>query len=346
MVDMELVPGDVLLLDPEWIEDKKNNEVRQDCISLLICKLDNSPVSHAALYYKYDEKTRRHIMAEENLGGLVESPLPAPGESPRTVHIRRCNVKGCDMPAVLAAAATYLNNKEPYSLAGLICAGFLLLTKRYVDDPAYIKTVESCLRNVCELLLLCYPGTNPMTCAQFVACCYDAAGVELVPDAPESRAGGADAAAGVCLADRAATALGAPGAAAPVWTGASGSLSAMGSKGLEDQFERFCCTLLRLMEEWDGRKKSPRASCPEDAAAEVRAEAGDEALLPESFVNAASAFACIALHGVPESGAAMSTMTADASAGDLKKLRYAFVSPGDLFRSAKLSDAGYIPPKK
>lgn len=51
MADMELVPGDVLLLDPEWIEDKENNEVRQDCISLLICKLDNRPVSHAALYY-------------------------------------------------------------------------------------------------------------------------------------------------------------------------------------------------------------------------------------------------------------------------------------------------------
>ena len=28
MVDMELVPGDVLLLDPEWIEDKESNEVR------------------------------------------------------------------------------------------------------------------------------------------------------------------------------------------------------------------------------------------------------------------------------------------------------------------------------
>lgn len=346
MADVELVPGDVLLLDPEWIEDKENNEVRQDCISRLICELDDSPVSHAALYYRYDEKTRRHIMAEENLGGLVESPLPAPGESPRTVYIRRCNVEGCDMPAVLDAAATYLNDKEPYSLAGLICAGFLLLTKRYVDDPTYINGVDSALHALCELLLLFYPGKNPMTCAQFVACCYDAAGVELVPDAPESRAGGADAAAGVCLADLAAAALGAPGAAAPVREDDSGSQLATSPEDLEKTFEWLCCKLLCLLEKPDKKKKAPRASCPGDAAAETRSETGDEALLPQSLVNAASVFARIALHGVPESGAGMAAMTADASADDLKKLRYAFVSPGDLFRSARLRDAGYIPPKK
>ena len=258
MADVELVPGDVLLLDPEWIEDKENNEVRQDCISRLICELDDSPVSHAALYYRYDEKTRRHIMAEENLGGLVESPLPAPGESPRTVYIRRCNVEGCDMPAVLDAAATYLNDKEPYSLAGLICAGFLLLTKRYVDDPTYINGVDSALHALCELLLLFYPGKNPMTCAQFVACCYDAAGVELVPDAPESRAGGADAAAGVCLADLAAEALGAPGAAAPVREDDSGSQLLRALKIWKKPLNGFAASYCAFWKSLTKRKRPPR----------------------------------------------------------------------------------------
>lgn len=342
MEKVQLKPGDVLLLDPEWMVDKKTNKERQDCISLLICRLDSSPVSHAALCYSCDEAQNQCRMAEEILEGLVLSPVPHPGESKRTVYIRRYEGKDLNTKKLIATVARYLDNpkQSPYALGSLVTAGLLLLTKHFIHNPLYIKLAEKALHCLCKLLLALYPGKTPMTCAQFVTNCYQEAGVALFPEVRKSPETGNS------LAALAAKALKKTDATTLSWKGIPQAEDGIDPKKLEDAFEELCCKILHWLNGPAGAQKEGCACMDAPGQAEARVEAENDTLVTPSFLNTVTYFTHLVLHGIPAQADAATPSSAALAAKDLEILSNAFVSPGDLFKCAKLTEIGTISPEK
>ncbi len=126
----EFAPVDVFLFEPD-----------DDCVSRIICKLDNSKVSHAALYYDKE----KHLMAEANLSGVQVNP--APGEKPpRTVHVRRYAAAPFKADRIVSAARKYLDGKEKYAFDTMVLVGLLLISRRFIDNPTYLSFAEKILR--------------------------------------------------------------------------------------------------------------------------------------------------------------------------------------------------------
>lgn len=323
-----LYPGDVLLLTPTW--DEKRGQF--SCSDQLICLLTKSPVSHAALYYRYDDARHQHRMLEQTIPQARESDFPAP-KARSSIYVRRSTEKNFDGQKVIAKAKMYVDEKNPYSLVTLVLCGVLLITEPLPPDEKSREAWRTFVRTLIQVLIMICHGKNStaMVCSQFVAQCYDEAGYPLPvrPYAPHAAAG---AALPLSLAQLAARELEKPNAAAPAWPDLTAvPQDAESLPGSLEALEDLCCIILSMLKLL--YKNQPAAQA-------------DISPLPQDCIDEAALFAYLVLHGVP-ADSPLPSLTAKEAANALIRLqaiRYTFVSPEDLRTCGKLQDAGIILP--
>ena len=163
MPNSEFITGDVFLFEPD-----------PSCISRLICKLSNAPVSHAAMYFE-DGK-----VVEEGLSGIGTRNTSDLGD--RTIHVRRYSKPSEALSkALLEEAKKRLEAKEPYSMGNLIMVGVLTILNMWKPDAR--KEVKIALSSLCVLLANVIDkkmtGGHASTCSQFVYEVYKNSGVKL-----------------------------------------------------------------------------------------------------------------------------------------------------------------------
>lgn len=157
------------------------------CLSDLICALIGAPVSHAALYYKEGR------IIEEVLSGIQASQLVDDlKKGDRVIHVMRY-LRATDEinDALLAVEAEHEKNKDPYSIGNLVMMGILLLSKlkwQEMTEDVLALLTRICIRIANRIDKKVHPGTQPMTCAQFVYDCYQEAGHRLRIKQPEKTA--------------------------------------------------------------------------------------------------------------------------------------------------------------
>lgn len=155
--------GDVFLFEPD-----------DSCISRLICKLSDSPVSHAAMYFE-DGK-----IIEEGLPHIGTRSIDKLGN--RAVHVRRYARHEESAAALRQVARKHLADKEPYSMGNLVMVGVLIVFKAWKPDARW--AVKQVLTALCILLAKAIDyyktgGKHGSTCSQLVYEMYDEAGFHL-----------------------------------------------------------------------------------------------------------------------------------------------------------------------
>lgn len=155
--------GDVFLFEPD-----------DSCISRLICKLSDSPVSHAAMYFE-DGK-----IVEEGLPHIGTRPIDKLGD--RAVHVRRYARHEESAAALRKVAGKRLADKEPYSMGNLVMVGVLIVFKAWKPDARW--AVKQVLTALCILIAKAIDhyktgGKHGATCSQLVYEMYDEAGFHL-----------------------------------------------------------------------------------------------------------------------------------------------------------------------
>jgi len=163
----DLKTADVLLFSPE----------EGSFISWAITYLTDAPVSHAAMYYSEENKTIIEETPPQVAVNVAEGRFKG-----RKISVRRFD-KDITMRPVLDVAKTYLNNNEPYDKNGLYMIGILLIYKKFAPHTLLQKVIIKILKKltvaiVKEIQKHEAPGKSPMVCSQFVAQCYDKAGVQ------------------------------------------------------------------------------------------------------------------------------------------------------------------------
>ena len=166
MSNVEFITGDVFLFEPD-----------PSCISRLICKLSNAPVSHAAMYFE-DGKVVEEGMAQ--IGTRKISDF-----SDRTIHVRRYNKSDEALnEALLEEARKRLAASEPYSMGNLVMVGVLTILNMW--KPGIRKEVKIALSALYVLLAKVIDKKmtegHAATCSQFVYEVYKDAGVKLKID--------------------------------------------------------------------------------------------------------------------------------------------------------------------
>jgi hypothetical protein len=298
-------PADVFLFMPD-----------DDCVSRIICKLDDSIVSHAAFHYD----AAKHLMAEANLSGIQVNP--APGENPpRTVHVRRYTARPFETDKILAVGKQYLESKEKYAFDTMVLVGLLLISRRWLDDPTYLKMVEKILRTI-NYIIEKSRKTHPMICSQFVARCYGEAGYILKTPVRNARRSPETS-----LAER-------------ICAGLEGidrlPLRNEENENFPDGFDgaglldSLCCIILKLL---DDAEKSALETHPGSDAKNMFPISG--ALMLESAI-----FAGTVMRGERVQAESLQLRQA---MGDLKDAIDNFITPGDLLKCAQLETVAVIP---
>lgn len=153
MNEVKYITGDVFLFEPD-----------NSCISQLICKLTNAPVSHAAMYFKD--------------GNIIEQTPPnlktrsIAGIKDRVVYVRRYkNSNETSSKALLEVAQAHLENEDVYSMGNLVAVGVLCIFN--VWKPHAKEKIKLALATLCILLAKAidkkmHEGKHATTCSQFV----------------------------------------------------------------------------------------------------------------------------------------------------------------------------------
>lgn len=163
MEKISFVTGDVFLFEHD-----------DSCVSRLICKLSNSPISHAAMYFEDG------LIIEEGLPHIGTRPITKLGN--RAVHVRRYRQSGKSSSALLAVARKHLEAEEPYSMGNLVAVGVLLVFNSWKPDARW--AVKQALSALCILIAKAIDkkklrGKKGATCSQLVYEIYDEAGFTL-----------------------------------------------------------------------------------------------------------------------------------------------------------------------
>lgn len=144
------------------------------CISRLICKLSNSPISHAAMFFENNE------IIEEGVPCIGTRPITKLGD--RAVHVRRHKSSPQSRTPLLSVARKHLEAEEPYSMGNLVAVGVLLVFNSWKPDARW--AVKQALKAVCILLAKAVDrkknqGKRGSTCSQLVYDMYAEAGFPL-----------------------------------------------------------------------------------------------------------------------------------------------------------------------
>ena len=166
MPNLEFIVGDVFLFEPD-----------PSCVSRLICKLSNSPVSHAAMYFEDG------TIIEEGIPQVGTRKISALGE--RKIHVRRYDKSNEALCKTLyEGAKKRLDANEPYSMGNLVMVGALTILNMW--KPEAKKEVKLALSALCVLLANAIDkkmtGGRGTTCSQFVYEVYKNAGAKLQID--------------------------------------------------------------------------------------------------------------------------------------------------------------------
>lgn len=163
----DLQPADVLLFSAD----------KDSWVSQAIIFLTDGKVSHSAIKDSKPDTlvhgVRPHVQ-EGSVTKLFKN---------RDIYVMRI-AQDHDLQPVLAAAAEYVKNKEPFPMSTMYLLGLILVYKRFTPDDETQKWVILILRRVIEeieefIRQREHPGKLPMVCSQFVAQCYKKGNVPL-----------------------------------------------------------------------------------------------------------------------------------------------------------------------
>lgn len=162
----DFTPGDVFLFEHD-----------NTCISRLISLLSNSPISHAAMYFKDGE-----IVEEASpTTGIRTKSVEGLKNAARLIHVRRYYRSDESAQALVNAAQKHLDAKQPYSLGNLVMVGVLLIFNQW--KPEARRAVKNLLSLICILLAKAIDartgGQGGATCSQLVYEVYRDAGFRL-----------------------------------------------------------------------------------------------------------------------------------------------------------------------
>lgn len=327
----ELIPGDILLFESDG-----------SCLADLICELDNSKVSHAAMYYAASPVPA--MVEEYPPDGVRLWPAPVLPVVPpaRPVRVMRHRDPALDMRKVALAAGKHWRDRQPYGYANLITAGCLLLLKRLVPKKAYSDLVMEALTLLCALLAEAinqkmYPGKIPMSCAQFAARCYADAGPEYalrINRATGSDAGAPPRSLALLASDHLQRAdldlsplpnplRGAAGRAGPEAGGIRLPAALCAGRKAEDLFDCLCCHIVEYLR----KHKTAPAARPG-----VAAEGAESRKPPVELLSRAADFARLALYAGPDAAPLGGPDEQANALACLAAVIENFVSPGDLHK--------------
>jgi hypothetical protein len=227
MPQSDIEYGDVFLFEHD-----------SSCISRLISALDDSPISHAAMYCRYlnPDGSAAEGIVEEGTSGIGTRPVDAKLSADRVVHVRRYSGASSQLQNKLCAVAQkHLDAKEPYSMSNLVMLGVLLAFKKWKPDAS--TALKDVLYAICflmeKIIEKARPGEHGATCSQLVYEMYKEAGDQLEISLPRRSAANGEGIISLALAK---SALGAQPMQRQVPAYANGL-----------DLEKLCCVLLDLL---------------------------------------------------------------------------------------------------